>query len=121
MFGVIQWRDTGSLGRTGRQDEKMRVDLSVEEQLECTELCLGMDDEPAGSLQLRTEVWVTLQGVSAASCQTRQNKWTRASTDSWKQSVDTVCCTDDNSPIKAAEETRRGALLELNHNQGMWM
>lgn len=26
---------------------------------------------------------------------------------------------DDNSPIKAAEETRRGALLELNHTQGI--
>lgn len=80
MSGAMQWRDTGSLGRTGRADEKMKVDLSMAEQLECTELGLGMDDEPAGTLQLRTEVWVTLQGVSATGCQTRQNKWTRAST-----------------------------------------
>lgn len=26
-FGVMQWRDTGSLGRIGREDEKMGVDL----------------------------------------------------------------------------------------------
>lgn len=58
----------------------MGADLCVAEQLECTELCLGVGDEPAGSLQPRTEVGVTLQGVSATSCQTKQNKWTRAST-----------------------------------------
>lgn len=92
MFGVMQWRDTGSLRRTDRQDKKMRVDFSVAEQLECTELFLWIDAEPAGSLQLRTEAWVTLQGVSATSCQTRQKKWTKASTDSWKQPCVTRLC-----------------------------
>ena len=35
MTGVLKWRDTGSIGRTG-----------VRKQLECMELSLGMDKEP---------------------------------------------------------------------------
>lgn len=99
------------------------------------------------SWELTGEDWSVgdTQGVPAISCQTRQNKWTRASRDSLKQPCVSRPCssrgasttlaaagwptqhrvgnpesTNDNSPIKAAEQTtRRGALLELNHNQGM--
>lgn len=139
--GVMQWRDTGSLGRTGREDEKITVDHSAAEQLECTELCLGMDDEPAGSLWVETKAWVTLPNQAE---QVDKGFYRQLETALCLQALllmgsfhhpgscwvtNTAPCnqprrlresTEDNSPMKAAEETKkRGALLELNHNQGM--
>jgi len=46
MTGVLEWKDTASLGRTGRADEEGGVSLYVHGQLECMELHLGMDEEP---------------------------------------------------------------------------
>lgn len=48
---VLQWRDTDSLGRMGRQSEG--VVLYVREQLEYMELCVGMGKEPLESLWIR--------------------------------------------------------------------
>jgi len=53
MTGVLGWEDTGSLGKTDRGD---RVTLCVKDQLECMELCLGLDGEPTESL------WVKIKG-----------------------------------------------------------
>lgn len=47
---MLQWRDTGSLGKAGQEDKEGEVALYVGEQLECLELCLGMDDEPTETL-----------------------------------------------------------------------
>ena len=52
MTGVLEWKDPGSLGRTGRGDEK-RVTLYVNDELGCMELHLGMDEEPSKSLWVR--------------------------------------------------------------------
>jgi len=38
--GVLEWKDTGSLGRMGRGEEEW-VSSSVFDHLECMELCLG--------------------------------------------------------------------------------
>ncbi|KAM6092638.1 uncharacterized protein LJ206_005604 [Theristicus caerulescens] len=56
MTRVLEWKDTGSLGRTGRGDKEGGVTLYVNDQLECMELCLGMDKELAKSL------WVRIKG-----------------------------------------------------------
>ena len=56
MTGVLEWKDTGSLGRTGRRDKEGAVALYVSDQLECMELCLGMHEEPTESL------WVRIKG-----------------------------------------------------------
>jgi len=55
LTGVLEWKHTGSLGRTGTGDEE-EVFLSVSDQLECMELCLGMDEELTESL------WVRIKG-----------------------------------------------------------
>ena len=57
MTGVLGWKDTGSLGRTGRGDEE-RVTLYVTDQLGCMELHLGMGEEPTESL------WVRIKGMA---------------------------------------------------------
>lgn len=41
MAGALPWMDTGSLEG---QAKEMGIALYVREQLECTELSLGMDD-----------------------------------------------------------------------------
>jgi len=46
MTGVLEWKNRQ--GRRGRG-----VTLYVDDQLECMELCLGMDDEPTESLWAR--------------------------------------------------------------------
>ncbi|GAB0205343.1 hypothetical protein GRJ2_002999900 [Grus japonensis] len=56
MTGMLEWKDTGSLGRTGRGDEEECVALYVNDQLESMELCLGMDEEPHDNL------WVRIKG-----------------------------------------------------------
>ncbi|GAB0208424.1 mitochondrial enolase superfamily member 1 [Grus japonensis] len=56
MTGVLGRKGTGSLGRTGRAEE----DLYVNDQLECMELHLGMDEEPTESL------WVRIKGSAGA-------------------------------------------------------
>ncbi|GAB0205257.1 hypothetical protein GRJ2_002991300 [Grus japonensis] len=49
MSGVLEWKDSqGSKGGN--------VALNVSDQLECMELCLGMDEEPTESL------WVRIKG-----------------------------------------------------------
>ena len=53
MTGLVEWKGTGSLGRTGREDEE---GVSPSNQLACMELCLGMDEEPTESL------WVRIKG-----------------------------------------------------------
>ena len=53
---MLEWKDTGSLGRTGRGDREGGVTLYVSDQLECLELCLGMDEELTESL------WVRIKG-----------------------------------------------------------
>ncbi|GAB0183760.1 hypothetical protein GRJ2_000841300 [Grus japonensis] len=49
VAGVLEWKETGSLGRTGRGHEEVYTN----DQLECMELHLGMDEEPTKSLQVR--------------------------------------------------------------------
>jgi len=49
MSGVLECKDTGSLGRTGRGDTE-GVSPSVNARLECVEHHLGMDEEPTKSL-----------------------------------------------------------------------
>lgn len=49
VSGVLQWRETGPVGRTSQEDEA-GVALYLAEQLKCTDLCLGVDDEPTESL-----------------------------------------------------------------------
>lgn len=48
ITGVLQWRDAGALGRTG-----WGATLYVREQLDCVELCLGMDEELMENLWVR--------------------------------------------------------------------
>lgn len=50
ISAISQWRDTGSLGKAGKEDKEGGVALCVGEQLECLELYLGMGDEPTESL-----------------------------------------------------------------------
>lgn len=47
----LQWTDTGSLERTDQEDDK-RV---LRKQIECMELCLGMEMSLAESLSVRVE------------------------------------------------------------------
>ncbi|GAB0205517.1 hypothetical protein GRJ2_003017300 [Grus japonensis] len=56
MTGVLGWKDTGSLGRTGRADEERACVLCVNDQLDCMELHLGMDEE------LTENLWVRIKG-----------------------------------------------------------
>ena len=51
----MERKDRGSLGRTGR-GHKEGVSPSVTDQLECMELCLGMEEEPTEGL------WVRIKG-----------------------------------------------------------
>jgi len=60
ITGVLEWKDTGSLGRTGRGDEE-GVLRSVSAWLECMELCLGMDKE------LMESLWVRITGREGTS------------------------------------------------------
>ena len=53
MTGVLEWSDIGSLGRTGWEDEDRELPFYVREQLECMQLCLGREEEPAESLWVR--------------------------------------------------------------------
>lgn len=53
MTGVLQWRDTDSLGRMEGMTKRERAALYVREQLEYMELCFGMGEEPMGSLWIR--------------------------------------------------------------------
>lgn len=46
MAGVLGWEDRGSLGRIGKGRRGGRITLCVGDQLECVELCVGMDEEP---------------------------------------------------------------------------
>jgi len=55
MTGVLEWKDMGSLGRTGRGDEAC-VTLYVNDQLECMEPYLGRDKEQTESL------WAGIKG-----------------------------------------------------------
>lgn len=52
MTGALEWKGTGSLGRTGRDDEETLLP-SLNDQLECIELYLVMDEELIESLQVR--------------------------------------------------------------------
>jgi len=54
MTGMLSWMATDSVGKTGQQGGG--VALYVREQLECTELCLGADEEQVESL------WVRIKG-----------------------------------------------------------
>lgn len=60
---MLQWRDTGSLSkdRPGRQREG--VALYMTEQLECMEVCQGMNDKPSKSLWLRIKEQITLRDI----------------------------------------------------------
>jgi len=50
MTGVLEWKYTGSFRRTARRGEKEVLTLYVNKQMECIELCLGMDEELAMDL-----------------------------------------------------------------------
>lgn len=54
MTGMLEWKDTASLGRTGRRNGG--VTLYVSNQLEGVELYFRMDKEPTKSL------WVRIKG-----------------------------------------------------------
>ena len=53
MTGVLEWKDTGFLGRTGKGDEE---GMSPSMSMEHTEFCLGMEEELTKSL------WVRIKG-----------------------------------------------------------
>ena len=68
MTGVLQWRATGSLGRTGWEDEEGQWPFYVRQQLECTEPCLGRADEPTESLWVRIEEKMGKGGILVGVC-----------------------------------------------------
>ncbi|PKU29205.1 dtw domain-containing protein 2 [Limosa lapponica baueri] len=68
MTGVLEWRDIGSSGRTGRGDEEGGVTLYVNEQLECMELHLGMDEEPTKSLRVRIKGRAGTDDITVGVC-----------------------------------------------------
>lgn len=45
ILGMLAWKDTDSLGKTGRGGEEGTSPLSVSEWLQCVGLCLGTDEE----------------------------------------------------------------------------
>jgi len=45
MTGMLSRMAIDSLGKTDQQGEVVGIALCVREQLECIELCLGMDEE----------------------------------------------------------------------------
>lgn len=48
---MLEWKDTGSLGRTAKDDDEAGgVTLYVTDQLECVEVCLGMNEKLTDSL-----------------------------------------------------------------------
>ena len=53
--GVLGWKDIGFLGRTSRGDKEGGVDLYVNNQLECMDLHLGMNEE------LTKKLWVRIK------------------------------------------------------------
>ena len=55
VTGVLERKDTGFLGRTGRGNEEGDVTLYVIDQLECMELHLGVDEELTESLWVRSK------------------------------------------------------------------
>ena len=52
-FGCCNGGYAGSIGETCWKEEDGGVSLDVREQLECVEICLGMDEEPTESLWVR--------------------------------------------------------------------
>ena len=80
---LLEWNTGGIQAPQEGQDGKMEAEegaLYMREQLECIELCQGMDEEPTKSLCVRRQqVKVTLQWVSAAGHLT--GKWMRSSAD----------------------------------------
>ena len=65
--GVLQWTDTGSLRKDRPGQGGEGVPFYVRKQWECVELCLGMDNEPAGtlwvSISVQTNMGSTVVGV----------------------------------------------------------
>ena len=59
MSGVLEWKVTDSLEKTGPADGEGGVAIYVRDRLECMELCLGSGDQLAESL------WVRVKGKTA--------------------------------------------------------
>ncbi|GAB0183241.1 hypothetical protein GRJ2_000789400 [Grus japonensis] len=71
MAGLMEWKSTDSLGRTGRGDGGVGgwgVTLYVNDQLECMELHLGMDEELTESLWVRMKGRVRTGDIQVGVC-----------------------------------------------------
>lgn len=56
LIGLLQWKGTGSLGRTSNKGKEMGViTLYVREQLKYVQLCLRIDDESTKSSWIRNK------------------------------------------------------------------
>ena len=87
MTGIRPWLDNDPLGRTGWDSEEGKIARDVREQWECTELCLGKDNEPDESIWFRIRgppTGVALWWVSATDHLIR-NKQMRPSSDNWEK------------------------------------
>lgn len=88
MSRVLQRRDTSSLGRACQKPLEVETPF-VREASECTELCLGMDDELSESLQARireqTSMGDTVVSEHLLQALGQEIKWIRPSTDREQQ------------------------------------
>jgi len=53
MTGMLSWMATDSLGKPGQPRRGGGVALYVREQLECIELCLGVEEEQVDSFLMQ--------------------------------------------------------------------
>ena len=73
ITGVLQWRDAGALGRTG-----WGATLYAREQLDCMELCLGMDEELMENLWVRIKDRTGKDDITVLICYRPPNKQDKA-------------------------------------------
>ncbi|PKU43415.1 rna-directed dna polymerase from mobile element jockey-like [Limosa lapponica baueri] len=137
MTGALEWKDTSSLGRTGRGDKEGMLP-SVNDELEHMELFLGMDEELIESLCVRIKWWAGIAGVcyrppdqddgadktlyrqtgaaSRSQVLVLMEYFTPIAVGMTTQQGTSkfLECVDDNFLLQAAEQpTRRGAMLDL--------
>ncbi|GAB0183586.1 hypothetical protein GRJ2_000823900 [Grus japonensis] len=124
MTDVLEWKDADFLRRTGRRDEEGGVALYVNDQLECMELCLAMDEELTESLWVRITGRADLYRQTGAASRSQALVlmgdfnhpdicW-RDNAAERKQSRRFLECLDDNFLLQVTEKpTRRGAMLDL--------
>lgn len=78
VSGVVQWANTGSSGKTGKEGGGEGFVYSVKDQFVCKKLPYGMNNRLAESLRVRIREETTLWQECVTGHLIKMSKWTAA-------------------------------------------